>query len=68
MPGSPGTLSQIIQRTYDPTKGSLEHYEDRLMRQQAALNATGEGVPASIVDNLLTKARIISVGLREKIP
>ena len=59
-PGTPGGLEQRINKTFDPLTESLQHYENRLRRQAHALESIGQAVPASRIDVLLTKARIIS--------
>ena len=50
----------MINKTFDPEVESLQVYENRLRRQALALETIGVPMPASAIDVLLIKARIIS--------
>ena len=59
-PGTPGGLTRMVHRMFDPEKESLQVHENRLRRQALALETIGVPMPASALDVLLIKARIIS--------
>ena len=59
-PGTPGGLSRLITRSFDPEKESLQYFENRLRRQALALETIGEPMPAASIDMLLVKARLMS--------
>ena len=50
----------MVNRMFDPEKESLQVHENRLRRQALALETIGVPMPASALDVLLIKARIIS--------
>ena len=57
----------MIYWTFDPANESLQQYEHRLRRQTHAVETIGTPVPASRIEVLVLKARMISSALDKEV-
>ena len=58
-PGTPQTLTERILRRFDPTKESLEAYQERVRRMVRALEVLGESLAPDVVETALAVGTLI---------